>query len=394
MKDMGDSAKHGRDTLLQHVGEETKIKNAVVPPLFMNSLFVFPTQAEFNEAAANPLDNSGYYSRVGNPSLEVAEKKIAMLEGAECCKLVGSGMAAINVAIMSCARAGAHIVAVDTCYGPARDLITEYLAPLGVSHTFVDGTCAEEVIDAIRPETTLVYLESPSSMLFRLQNLREIAAACREKGVTTVIDNTYSTPLFQNPISLGVDIVLHSASKYLNGHSDIVAGAICSSRALMDRMLRKEICLFGSILNPYAGWLLTRGLRTLKLRLQAHQIAGNEVAGWLEEQDWVARVHHVGLRSYPQRDLYMRQMRGTGGLLSFEPANQDPVAIDRFVDNLKLFGLGVSWGGHESLVVQSIQKPMHFKEPRRLVRVFCGLEDVEDMIQDLDQAAQFAFQGA
>ena len=384
-------SKLSKDTLLQHLGEQEKILGAVVPPIFQNSTFVFPDQAAFTKAGADPLNNCSLYSRVGNPSLHVPEQKIAMLEGAERCKLLGSGMGAITAAIMSTVEAGSHVVAVDGCYGPVRDLLTDYLARFGVTHTFVDGTCPDDVIDAIRPETTLVYLESPCSLIFRLQDIRMVATACRERGVTTIIDNTYSTPLYQNPIEMGVDIVVHSASKYMGGHSDVIAGVICSSEKIMDRILKREIALLGSILAPFPAWLITRGLRTLKVRLKAHEIAGNEIAGWMEEQDWVDRVHHVGLRSFPQRDLFIRQMRGTGGLLSFEPVNQNQAACDTFVNSLKLFQLGVSWGGFESLVVQATVKPMHAKEARKVVRLFVGLEDPEDLMADLTQAAAIAF---
>lgn len=386
-------SKYAKDTLLQHLGEDDKVLGSVVPPIFQVSTFVFPDQASFSAAGADPLNNCSLYSRVGNPSLHVAEQKIAMLEGAERCKLIGSGMGAITAAVMSTVEAGSHVVAIDGCYGPVKDLVTDYLARFGVTHTFVDGTCADEVIDAIRPETTLVYLESPCSLIFRLQDLRRIGTACREKGVTTIIDNTYSTPLYQNPIEMGIDIVVHSASKYIGGHSDVIAGAICSSEKIMDRILKKEIALLGSILAPFPAWLITRGLRSLKLRLKAHEAAGNEVAGWLEEQHWVDRVHHVGLRSFPQRDLFVRQMRGTGGLISFEPKNQSPEAADRFVDNLKLYQLGVSWGGYESLVVQSVVHPLGSKEARKVIRLFCGLEDPEDLMTDLTQAAHIAFGG-
>jgi cystathionine beta-lyase len=386
-------SKLSKDTLLQHLGEDEKVLGAVVPPIFQNSLFVFPDQASFTAAGADPLNNCSLYSRVGNPSLHVAEQKIAMLEGAERCKLIGSGMGAITAAIMSTVESGSHVVAVDGCYGPVRDLLTDYLARFGVTHTFVDGACPEDVIDAIRPETTLVYLESPSSLIFRLQDIRTIAKACREKGVTTIIDNTYSTPLYQNPIEMGVDIVVHSASKYMSGHSDVIAGAICSTEKRMDRILKKEIALLGSILAPFPAWLITRGLRTLKLRLKAHEIAGQAVAEWMEDQSWVDRVNHVGLRTFPQRELMIHQMKGTGGLFSFEPKNQTQEACDTFVNNLQLFQLGVSWGGFESLVVQSTVAPLHYKEARRVIRLFIGLEDPEDLMADLTQAANIAFGG-
>ncbi len=234
-------------------------------------------------------------------------------------------------------------------------------------------------------------MESPCSLIFRLQDIRTIAAACKAKGVTTIIDNTYSTPLYQNPIEMGVDIVVHSASKYMSGHSDVIAGAICSTEKKMDRILKKEIALLGSILAPFPAWLITRGLRTLKLRLKAHEIAGNAMAEWMEDQPWVDRVNHVGLRTFPQRELFIHQMKGTGGLFSFEPKNQTQAACDKFVDSLKLFQLGLSWGGFESLVVQSTVNPLHYKESRRVIRLFIGLEDVEDLMADLTQAANIAF---
>jgi cystathionine beta-lyase len=388
---MDSSRPLAKETLLQHLGEEEKIKGAVAPPIFMNSLFVFPNQADFDATSSCFVDKQGYYSRVGNPSLEIAEKKIAMLEGTESCRLVGSGMAAITTAIMSCVVSGSHIVVVDTCYGPARDFIVSYLKPFGVTHTFVDGRSTEAVLGAITSETTMVYLESPSSVVFRLQDLEAIAGACRAKGITTVCDNTYATPLYQQPHALGIDIIVHSVTKYLGGHSDVVAGAICCSRARMDRIVKQEIALFGSILNPFGGWMVTRSLRTLKLRLKAHEATGNTIAKWLEAQPWVDVVHHVGSATFPQNELYRKQMQGSGGLLSFEPKNQDRKASERFVDALEIFGLGVSWGGFESLSVQFPYKPMDYPTARQVVRLFCGLEDPDDLIADLDQAARLAW---
>ena len=377
----------GLNTLLAHYGEDRKDQGAVVAPIYQTSLFVFDTIDDFvSGIEGNPQGPPFHYSRIGNPSVDLAERKIARLEGTDACKLFGNGQAAITAAIMSCTAAGAHVVAVGTCYGPTRLLLHEYLARFGVTVTFVSGINSDDVIDAIRPETTLVYLESPSSLLFWLQDIEKIANHCRSKGVTTAIDNTYCTPVFSNPASMGIDIVLHSGTKYMGGHSDLCAGAVCTTQERIDRLSRLEVNLLGSILAPFPAWLLTRGLRTLAIRMERHQKTGNAVAGWLEKQPQVERLTHVGLPSYPQRDLFHKQMRGSASLFMFEPKVQDKDRIIKFVEALKLFQIGVSWGGFESLVVPIQIKPDEWSEPRWIVRLFCGLEDPEDLIADLKDA--------
>ncbi len=375
-------------TQLQHLGEETKHEGAVAPPIFQNSLFLFNTIEEMRQVGKNGPGSNRFYSRVGNPSLEVVEKKLAMLEGTEKCRLVGSGMSAISSVILANVESGANVVTIDSVYGPVRDVLTNYLPKFGVTNTFVDGTCADEVIDSITPQTKLVYLESPASLTFRLQDLKRIASACQEKGVRTAIDNTYATPYLQNPAELGIDYVVHSCTKYVGGHSDVVAGAICCSEALLKPIIQYEIGNFVSALAPFNGWLLNRGLRTLKLRIDHHEKAANNVAGWLEEQPWVERVHHVSLASFPQRKLFQAQMKGSGGLFSFEPKIQDPSRLEKFINDLQYFGIGVSWGGFESLALTMPVSLMTWKEPRHLVRVFVGLEDEQDLIEDLKASAE------
>lgn len=380
-----DAAK--KATLLQHLGEETKYSGAVAPPIFQNSLFLFNCVEEMRQEGKGDLGSNRFYSRVGNPSLEVVEKKLAMLEGTEHCRLVGSGMSAISSVLLANASAGSNIVTIDSVYGPVKEVLTNYFPKFGVTSTFVDGTCVDEVIDSITPETTLVYLESPTSLTFRLQDLRAIAKACKEKGVKTAIDNTYATPFFQNPAELGIDYVIHSCTKYIGGHSDVVAGAICCSKENLKPIIHQEISHFVSALAPFNGWLLNRGLRTLKLRINHHEAAGNAVAGWLEDQSWVERVHHISLPSFPQKDLFRAQMKGSGGLFAFEPKVQDAKRVEGFIDDLKYFGIGVSWGGFESLALTMPVNLQAWKEPRQLVRVFVGLEDTEDLIADLAAAA-------
>jgi len=379
------------DTIIQHFGEETKDRGAVVPPIFQNSLFVYDTVEQFRAKSKSTIPGDHLYSRISNPSLEVVEKKLAVLEGTERCKLVGSGMSAITAVILSCVKQGSHIVCVDTAYGPARELIAGYLPRFGVTHTFVDGACEEDIFDAVTPETSLVYLESPSSLVFRLQNLEAIGKFCKEQKIKSAIDNTYATPLLQNPAKYGIDFVIHSCSKYIGGHSDVIAGAICCTEQNLKTIISQEVALITSALAPFNAWLLNRGLRTLRVRLQRHETSANEVAAWLFAQSWVRQVNHLGLSTYPQRELFKRQMSGSGGLFSFIPADQDQAKIDSFLNALKIFGIGVSWGGFESLVVTTPITASHLVEATNFVRLFIGLEDVSDIIADLDQAGKIAF---
>lgn len=375
-----------RDTLLQHLGEEYKPHGAVVPPIFQNSLFVFDTYAEFSAAqSGKPTDSPYHYSRISNPTVDIVNKKLAMLEGTEAALVFGSGMAAISSAIMSCIASGSHVIAVDTCYGPTRNFIEKYLPKLGVTSTFVDGLSPESILDAIQPNTRLVYLESPGSIIFRLQDLEAVTKVCREKKIETIIDNSYASPIHQQPAKFGVDMVVHSATKYLCGHSDVVAGALCGSEEKIRAiMIGGELEYFGSILPPFPAWLMLRGLRTLKLRIKHHAQTAHELAVWLRERPEVERVFHVGFVEGRQKELFEKQMTGTGGLVTFQPKTQDPKQLEAFIDALTVFQLGVSWGGFESLSV-----PLHFQqlpEPRYLVRLYCGLEDPSDLRSDLDQA--------
>jgi len=375
------------DTALQHFGEEEKIKGAVVPPIFQNSLFVFEDFESFSDKLPRQDSEPPFvYSRTGNPSLHVVEKKIAFLEKTERCKVYGSGMAAISCAIMSCTQSGSHIVCIDTCYSNTHQMLQDYLPRYGITTTFVDGRCADNVIDAIRPETTLIYLESPSTFVFQLQDIEKITKVARERKIKTIFDNSYSSPIFQTPAEMGVDLVVHSATKYLGGHSDITAGVLCGSAEHLDAMMSNEVLLYGSALAPFPAWLLLRGLRTLRIRMKQHEIAGNAVASYLESSKFVERVNHVSLESFPQRELYLKQMRGSSGLLSFVPKFQSKEEVERFADGLDLFQLGVSWGGFESLCVPAPVKPLAFDEERWVIRLYCGLEDPRDMIADLEQA--------
>ncbi len=380
---MDASSPAGLGTLLQHFAEEDIPHGAVVPPIFQNSLFTFHTYDEFYNAWANhPAGPPYHYSRVGNPTLDIVERKIAAMEHLDGAKVFSGGVAAITIGLLSVLQTGAHLVIVDTCYGviPA---FTTYMERFGVAVTYVDGKDTQAVLDAVRPETALIYLESPGSILFELQDIEAITRFAKERGILTMIDNTYSTPVFQNPADMGVDLVLHSATKYMGGHSDITAGVLCGSAKFIDELVRKEMTIFGAALAPFPAWLLLRGLRSLRVRVKAHEAAANTVAEYLLRQPKVARVFHTSLPDNPQRALFLKQMRGSTGLLTFDPTFQELDEVKAFVDALQIFRIGVSWGGFESLVVPLHHQPQHWPEPRYLVRLHCGLEDVEDLIGDL-----------
>ena len=370
-----------------HLGDEyAQFMGAIVPPIFQNSLFVKPTPK-------NGVPDSGFvYSRVSNPTMDIAERKIAALEGAEAAAVFSSGMGAISAAIMHFVKKDCHIVAPHTIYGPTRTFITKYLAEkFGVTHTFVHGVDPEEFRNAIRPETTLIYLESPSSLTLYMQDIEEVAKIAKEHGIGTVIDNTYATPLHQNPYKYGIDLICHTASKYMGGHSDIIAGVVAGSKENIEQIACNERELMGACMDPHQAWLLIRGLRTMPVRVKAHGESGLKVAKWLEQHPCVKQVFYPGLDSHPQKELVDKYLKGkTNGLLAFTFDGTAAQATE-FVYSLKMFQFGVSWGGFESLACMphmrlDEQTCQWLGGRQNLIRIHCGLEGVEALIADLDQA--------
>ncbi|MBQ8400825.1 MAG: PLP-dependent transferase, partial [Clostridia bacterium] len=327
------------DDICAHLGDDyDKFSGAIVPPIFQNTLFVQPTEV-------NGLTQTEYaYSRVNNPTVDIAERKIAALEGGDGALCFGSGMAAISSAILHFTKAGCHIIAVDSIYGPSASLIRDWLAPkFGVTYTFVDGRDISEIRDAIRPETTLIYLESPSSFVFRMQDLEAVAALAKEHGIGTVIDNTYATPLHQNPLRHGIDIVCHTATKYLGGHSDILGGAVVANREIISSIQGKERVLLGANMDPHQAWLLIRGMRTLPLRLKQHGENAMKVAAFLEGHPAVETVYYPGSETYGQKELFAKYLTGTNGLLSFVVKGEAENA-HKVLNTLHHFQNGCSWG--------------------------------------------------
>lgn len=381
------------ETILQHLGEEEHDRGAATPPIYQTSTYVYDSVEAFLRQG-DPLtrdDGRPVYSRVSHPTAVILEKKLAALEETDGALVFASGMSAITAAIMVCVSAGSHVVAVDTCYGPTRTFLESYLPRFGVTTTFVTGVSTEEIEAAMRPETAMVYLESPSSLLFRFQDLRAVSAICRERGILTVIDNSYATPLYQKPATMGIDLVCHTATKFLGGHSDVVAGAVCGRGDLIAKMATGERELLGHILAPFPAWLMLRGMRTLGVRMRQSEETGHRLAGYLKGHPMVDEVIHAGAEWHPQRALFESQMSGSCSLVTFLPKVQDEAKITRFLNSLEHFQMGVSWGGFESLAVANKTQPMDWPEPRWFVRLYGGLESVEDLVADLDRSFRLAF---
>ncbi len=372
-----------------HLGEEEKIMGAVTPPVFMNSLFVFDSIEDHLHFDGNK-SNSYMYTRNANPTVELVEKKLAAIEGAEACACFASGMAAITTAILHFMKAGDHIITIKNVYGPTRSFITENMASLGMSHDFINDNDTDGIIAAIKPNTRVIYLESPSSLVLEMQELECIVKIAKEKNIATIIDNTWAAGVYQKPFDIGIDVSVHTLSKYYGGHSDVVGGCVCASNDIMAVLKPKGREIFGGILGNFEAWQVLRSLRTFPLRLEKSSNNAKKVAEYLETKKEVKRINYPGVRSYPQYALAQKQITGSSGLMSFElDASLEKTVT--FCNTLTLFQKGVSWGGFESLVIMPCYKltdeeAQDRHATRNLVRLYCGLESADDMIEDLENA--------
>jgi cystathionine beta-lyase/cystathionine gamma-synthase len=379
--------------ILNHLGEDREAhRGAVVPPIYQSSIFAFPTVEAFREGFRDELQRTTY-TRGNNPTVEVLRRKVAALEGAEDCLMFGSGAGAVSAAVMASVGAGDHVVCVQRPYSWTRAVIRDLLGRFGVTHTFVDGTDTANIEAALTPATKLIVLESPNSMTFEMQDLGAVARLARARGIRTLCDNSYATPLNQTPIAHGIDMVAHSATKYLNGHSDVVAGALCASTKIIREVFRGPYMTCGAILSPHDAWLMIRGLRTLPVRLERIARTTRQVLAFLESHPRIERVYYPTASSNPQFRLAQEQMRGGSGLLTIQLRVDDTGAVERFCNALQRFLMTVSWGGYESLLfpvcaVYPAGAPIDARGglPLSLVRLSIGLEEPEVLIADLDQA--------
>lgn len=388
--------KYNIETALSHFGEDRlAYEGAVVPPIFQNSLFTYESWDAIDEAFDNRT-NSYIYSRGNNPTVRVAQEKIAKLAGGEKALLFASGMAAISAAVLHCVEPNGHVIAIKNIYGPANNLLSNYLKrKMNLSVTFVSGKDVSAFEEAIQENTQLIYLESPSSGVFTLQDLRAVAQLTKAKGIKTMIDNSWATPYFQQPLSMGIDIEMHSCSKYIGGHSDIVAGVLIGEKDLLDAIFVNEYEWIGGRIAPMDAWLITRSLRTLPIRMKAHQENAMTVATYLENHEAIEYVNYPGLPNSEQYELGQQQMSGYTGLLSFRLKTNDLEQVKSFFNSLEIFKIGVSWGGHESLIYALAISYIKEMTPEQFattglaygdMRISVGLERVEDLIGDLEQA--------
>ncbi|MBT6005946.1 MAG: aminotransferase class I/II-fold pyridoxal phosphate-dependent enzyme, partial [Prolixibacteraceae bacterium] len=301
-------------------------------------------------------------------------------------------------AVMHFLDAGDHAIAIKNIYGPANNLISVYLKKkMGIETTFVSGNDLDEYKNAIRPNTKLFYLESPSTAIFNIQDIESICKLARSKEIKTIIDNTWASPIFQKPLKMGVDLEIHSCSKYIGGHSDVVAGLVIGNAKDIDSISVNEFELLGGKTAPLDAWLLMRSLRTLPIRMKAHQENAIKVAQFLESHPKIETVNYPGLKSFPQHELAKKQMTGFSGLMAFKLKTSNLSQIKTFFNSLKIFKIGVSWGGHESLVYAPAISYLKELSPEQFnglgislgdMRISVGLEDAGDLIDDLEQALE------
>ncbi len=359
---------------------------AVLPPVAQASLFRKDSAKDLIEGLKREHEEF-IYSRGTNPTVKILEDRIARLERGEACKCLASGMAAISAVLTSLLKSGDHVLFVNNIYGPTLQL-AEMLRDFGVLHTAIHGDDVPRFEQFIKDDTRLIYFESPGSITFRLANIAEIAAAASRRGILTCIDNTVSTPLYQKPLEMGIDIAVHSLTKYVGGHSDAVGGAIVSSRKLMEKIFYRGYMLLGGALGPQNAWLFLRGLMTLHTRAEQHQADALEVARFLSSHPRVKEVLHPIL-SERDRELFSDQMTGYTGLFSAVLDVGDFDELCEVIDRLRLFGKAVSWGGAESLVIPAFGFDDDYGPqgiPRNLVRMSIGLEGAPLLIDDLSRA--------
>ena len=365
---------------------------SVTAPIHYSATFKARDAADFAEMATQPR-HPGFYTRYGNPTHERVCAILADLEGTETALLTASGMGAISTTVLALVSAGDHVIAQSRHYMSTTKLFEEVLPRFGVEVSIVEQADVSAFEAALRPNTRLVMLESPANPTLVLTDLEAIAALARQRGALTVADNTFASPLNQQPHALGVDIVVHSATKYLGGHHDITAGAVCCSHALAETIWRMHTTL-GAVLSPMDAWLLLRGLRTLPVRVERINANALALAGWLEAQPQVERVYYPGLPSHPQHDLAQRQMSGYGAVIAFALRGSYE-QTSRFVAALELATHAVSLGGVDSLIVHTAAMWAGTMNQAQMqtagiapnfVRLSVGLEHIEDLKSDMQQA--------
>lgn len=376
------SNKKGLNTICTHVGElvDKQYKGAI-SPLYMSTSYAF-----------DDVDVNRYPRYFNTPNQEGLCKKIAALEHTEAALIFGSGMAAVSTALMAFLRAGDHVVLQQTLYGGTYNLVTEEFSKYGIQYSFTQGWEAKDFEEKIQANTKVIYIETPSNPLLTITDIEAVAAIARKHGITSMIDNTFASPVNQNPVDFGIDVVIHSATKYMGGHSDICAGAVASTEANMDRIfhLAKN---FGGSLSDYTVWLLERSIKTMGIRVRAQNENAMAMATYLVDHEDIVTVYYPGLPSHDGHALAKRQMKGFGGMLSFEL--KPYIDASKFQKALKLIKSSMSLAGVESTLLSPTKTSHALMSPEvraeqgisdGLIRFSVGIEEVADLIEDIDQA--------
>lgn len=382
--------RHRQETEAVRGGTDLSKKNGpLATPIYQTSTF----EVTDSEQQVRATSTDMFYTRYGNPTHTVAEAAIAELEGADAALLFASGMGAITTSVLALLKSGDHVVAQRDIYGGATKFFSMWLPKLGIETTFVDTTEYDQHARAIRPNTRLLYLESPTNPTVRVVDLKKVSALAKQHGITSMIDSTFATPINQRPVEFGIDLVMHSGTKYFAGHSDLICGIIAGKQELIEKIHQTRTTL-GGVMDPHAAWLLLRGIKTLAVRVQRQNENALRVAQFLAGHPKVRRVNYPFLEGHPQRALAMEQMSGGGGVLSFEVDGSGEDAC-RVSEALSLFTLAPSLGGVDSLVSIPVltshamisaehRKTMGVTE--QLIRLSVGIESADDLIADLENA--------
>lgn len=383
----------GINSKLIHAGHKADATGSVNVPIYQTSTFAFRNAA--HGAALFAGQEDGFiYTRIGNPTIHVLEDSVAELENGCGGIATSSGMGAVCTVYLALLESGVHLVSTASVYGPSRGLMEKDFSRFGVQSTYVDTSDLNQVEKALRPNTTVVYLETPANPTMQVTDIEQVSALAHAHGCLVVVDNTFASPYLQRPLDLGADVVLHSVTKFINGHADVVGGIIVAKETDTYKRLRKMMVNSGCNMDPHQAFLVLRGLKTLGVRIERAQQSAMEIACWLEKQPEVRAVRYIGLESHPQHELAKRQMGGFGSMISFE-LNGGMTAGRLLMDHVQVATLAVSLGGVETLIEHpvSMTHASMSAEARRaagftdgLVRYSVGLEDVEDLIADLRQA--------
>ncbi|MDI6697852.1 MAG: PLP-dependent aspartate aminotransferase family protein [Candidatus Saccharicenans sp.] len=391
---MSEHKKRKLETEIIHAGyHPDPVARSVSPPIFQTSTFAFES-AEQGAALFSGQEKGFIYTRLGNPTILALEEALAALEKGYGALATATGMAAVSTIYLAFLEKEAHLIGTAALYGPSRTIIETEFVRFGVEADFIDTSDTAEIKKRIKKNTRLLFIESPANPTMAITDLKACAGLAREHNLLLVVDNTFASPVLQNPLEFGADVVMHSLTKFINGHSDVVGGAIISRSQELHKRLQKVLRLHGGTMDPHQAWLVLRGLRTLHLRVERAQENARKIAAWLEARPEVAWVNYPGLKSHPQHELMTRQMTGPGSMLSFGLKGGYEAGL-KMINRVKLCTLAVSLGGIETLI-QHPASMTHASVPREekekagitddLIRLSVGCENVEDLIEDLEQA--------